>query len=181
MPRGKSEVLKNNAAVSTISIILEGDGLEDVTSFTYLGSNVKARTSYARAAFLLIKNVWDPPFLTINTKIWVFNTTVKLVLVYGSQTWSTTTVTMKKIRHSSTCLRRILWIRCPGTISNRELWQWTKQQPAEDEIIQRRWRWIGHTLRKQMTRITREALTWNPQGTRRRGSPDAAILEAETK
>ena len=38
--RGKSKVLKNNAAVSTISIILEGDGLEDVTSFTYLGSNV---------------------------------------------------------------------------------------------------------------------------------------------
>ena len=35
--RSKTKVLKNNAAVSTIPIALEGDGLEDVTSFTYLG------------------------------------------------------------------------------------------------------------------------------------------------
>ena len=35
--KGKTKVLKNNAAVSTIPIALEGDELEDVTSFTYLG------------------------------------------------------------------------------------------------------------------------------------------------
>ena len=38
--RGKSKVLKNNAEVSTTPITLEGDGLEDVTSFTYLGNSV---------------------------------------------------------------------------------------------------------------------------------------------
>ena len=35
----------------------------------------------------------------------------------------------------------------------------------------RRWRWIGHTLRTPATRTTRQALQWNPQGTRRRGRP----------
>ena len=38
--RGKSKAIKNNAAVSPMLITLEGDGLEDVTSFAYLGSIV---------------------------------------------------------------------------------------------------------------------------------------------
>jgi hypothetical protein len=43
--------------------------------------------------------------------------------------------------------------------------------PAEEEIRRRRWRWIGHTLRKPPTNITRQALTWNPHGKRKRGRP----------
>ena len=31
--------------------------------------------------------------------------------------------------------------------------------------------WIGHTLRKPASTITRQALTWNPQGKRKRGHP----------
>ena len=47
-------------------------------------------------------------------------------------------------------------------ISNRKFWKRIKQQPAE--VLQRRWGWIGHALRKPKTCITRQALTWNPQG-----------------
>ena len=60
----------------------------------------------------------------------------------------------------------------------------TKQQPAEDEILQRCWRWIGHTLRKPVTHIACQALTWNPQGKRKHGRPRntwCRDLEAETK
>ena len=38
--RGKSKVLKNKAVVSTTLITLDGDALEDMTRFTYLGSIV---------------------------------------------------------------------------------------------------------------------------------------------
>ena len=31
--------------------------------------------------------------------------------------------------------------------------------------------WIGHMLRKPPANITRQALSWNPQGKRRRGRP----------
>ena len=40
-----------------------------------------------------------------------------------------------------------------------------------DEVGQRRWRWIGHTLRRNNQNIARQALRWNPQGQRRRGRP----------
>ena len=157
--RGKSKVLKNNTSVSTTPITLEGDALEDMTSFTFLGSivekkgtdaDVKVRTGRARAAFLQMKNNWASPNLTINIKIRIFNTTVKQVLMYGAETRRTTAATLKKIQtFINTCLRRILQIRWPETISNRKFWKRTKQQSAENEILQRRWRWIGHTLRSQ--------------------------------
>ena len=39
------------------------------------------------------------------------------------------------------------------------------------EIGRRRWKWVGHTLRKGKNSITRLALQWNPQGSRGRGRP----------
>ena len=38
-------------------------------------------------------------------------------------------------------------------------------------IIQRRWRWIGHVIRKDNESITKTALYWTPQGRRKRGRP----------
>ena len=71
----------------------------------------------------------------------------------------------------NTCLRKILQIRWPDKISNEELWRRTNQQPVEEDILQRCWRWIGHTLRKPASNTIRQYLTWNPQGKRKRGRP----------
>ena len=35
----------------------------------------------------------------------------------------------------------------------------------------RKWIWIEHTFRKPVASTTRQALSWNPQGKRRRGKP----------
>ncbi|VDP22079.1 unnamed protein product [Schistosoma margrebowiei] len=72
----------------------------------------------------------------------------------------------------------------PDTISNSLLWERTNQLPAEEEISKRRWKWIGHTLRKSSDCITRQALTLNPGGKRRRGRPKNTlrrIIEADMK
>ena len=127
--------------------------LEEVNSFTYLGSivdiqgaDVKARTGKARAVFLQLKNVWSSKDLTLQTKIRIFNSNVKPVLLYGSETWRTTVATTKKVQtFINSCLRRILRICWPITINNEDLWQRTNQRPADAEIMMRRWRWIGHT------------------------------------
>jgi hypothetical protein len=39
------------------------------------------------------------------------------------------------------------------------------------QIKRRKWKWIGHTLRKGNEAIEREALDWNPRGKRKRGRP----------
>lgn len=38
------------------------------------------------------------------------------------------------------------------------MWQRTSQAHIEDEIMKRRWRWIGHTIRRPHDSITRQVL-----------------------
>ena len=56
-------------------------------------------------------------------------------------------------------------------IRNEELWERAGQEPVAKQILRRKWGWIGHTLRKPASSTTRQALTWNPQGKRKRGRP----------
>ena len=56
-------------------------------------------------------------------------------------------------------------------IRNEDLWERAGQEPVAKQILRRKWGWIGHTLRKPASNTTRQALTWNPQGKRKRGRP----------
>ena len=40
-----------------------------------------------------------------------------------------------------------------------------------NQILRRKWGWIGHTFRKPASSTTRQALTWNIEGKRKRGRP----------
>ena len=190
----KTQLMKMNTS-STDPVTLGGERLEEVDSFTYLGSiinsqggtdeDVKSRIGKARTAFVMLRNIWNSTKLQTRTKLRFFNSNVKAVLLYGSETWRTTKATTKRIQtFINGCLRRILHIHWPETITNKDLWERTGQIAAEEEIKRRRWRWIGHTLRKRQDTITRQALTWNPQGRRKRGRPRNSWrrdLEADTR
>ena len=68
------------------------------------------------------------------------------------------------------CLRKILKLKWADKIRNEQLWERTAQVPIQTEIGRRRWKWVGH-VRKGKNSITRQALQWNPQGSRGRGRP----------
>ncbi|VDP68073.1 unnamed protein product [Schistosoma curassoni] len=88
----KSKILRYNTACNN-RITLDGDDLEDVKTFTYLSSiidehggsdaDVKARIGKARAAYLQLRNIWNSKQQSNNTKVRIFNTNVKTVLLYG--------------------------------------------------------------------------------------------------
>jgi len=69
------------------------------------------------------------------------------------------------------CLRYILRIWWPNIISKKDLWKVTGKEDINVEIRKRKFRWIGHTLRKEDGEIPMAALLWNPQGNRNRGRP----------
>ena len=192
--RGKTNVMRVNTN-NADPITLGETPLEDVDKFTYLGSvvdvrggtdaDIKSRIGKARTAFRMLRNVWTSKVISRRTKIRIFNSNIKSVLLYGAETWRTTQATTNRIQtFINSCLRQILRIHWPEKISNKELWRRTEQQSAEEEVIRRRWRWIGHTLRKPGDNITRYALKWNPQGKRKRGRPRNTWrrdLDADTK
>ncbi|VDO70268.1 unnamed protein product [Schistosoma mattheei] len=126
--KGKTKVLKYSTENSN-PVTLDDETLEDVESFTYLGSiideqggsdaDVKARISKARVAFLQLKNIWNSKQPSTNIKVRTFNTNVKAILLYGAEIWRTITTTIKKVQVSiNSCLRKILNIHWPDTISN---------------------------------------------------------------
>ncbi|XP_073668649.1 uncharacterized protein [Paramisgurnus dabryanus] len=163
-------------------ITLGDSELKEVTSFTYLGSmvsarggsdeDIKARIGKARYAFITLRPVWRSTSLSVRNKIRIFNSNVKSVLLYGSETWRVTNTLTNKLQvFVNGCLRSLLKIRWTDKLTNTDLWQRTNQDPIKQQIARRKWRWIGHPLLKPPQDITRQALQWNPQGKRRVGRP----------
>ncbi|VDP67785.1 unnamed protein product [Schistosoma mattheei] len=187
----KSKILRYNTAC-TNPITIDGEALEDVNTFTYLGriidenggsdADVKARIGKARAAYLQLKNIWNSMRLSTNIKVRIFDTNVETVLLYGAETWRTTKAIIQKIQvFINSCLRKILRIRWPTTISNNLMWERTNQILVEEEIRRKSSKWIGHKLRKAPNCVTRQALTWNRQDQRKRGRPENTLRrETET-
>ena len=155
---------------------------EDVSTFTYLGSviaksggaeeDVEARIKKAQTAFSMLNTVWRSQIIRRKTKLKIFNSNVKSVLLYGCETWLMTEKLRARLQtFVNKCLRKVLRIFWPDWITNRDLWSTTNQVPIDEEIRQRKWRWLSHTMRKDHHSITRQSLRWNPAGRRSRGRP----------
>jgi hypothetical protein len=162
-------------------ITIENEKIEDTENFCYLGSiidkrgckeDIQQRIGKAQNAYNSFRKIWQSSEITIHTKIRIFNRSVKSILLYGSESWGMTSLDVKKIQiFINKCLRRILGIYWPEKISNEELWKKCNQEPAETTIKRRKWKWIGHTLRKDNNDITKQALEYNIKGRRRKGRP----------
>ena len=103
-------------------VTVGGEPIREVESFVYLGSvvdqqggtdrNVTARIGKARAAFVVLKNIWASGGISMRTILRIFNSSVKSVQLYGCEAWRTTQTVQQKIKtFFNTCLRRIYKIR----------------------------------------------------------------------
>ena len=91
-----------------LSSIIDKNGCTDAV--------VKAKIGTAKGIFIQLKNIWSSKVLSLHTKIRLFNSNVKYVLLYGAETWRTSNTTSKKLQTiMNTYLRRILQIR-PNSI-----------------------------------------------------------------
>lgn len=195
--RKKTEEMRvcNNSDTPTT---LEGQVIERVEKFCYLGSfitpqggadcDVESRINKARGAFAQLKSIWQSTRISRHTKIRLFNSNVKSVLLYACETWRVTSEINRKLQvFVNNCLRSIVNRHWPNTISNVELWKLTEQQPVDIDVRERKWRWLGHTLRRPAGHIPQLVLDWKPaNGSRRVGRPThtwkrSVIKEAEQK
>lgn len=177
----KTKEIRLNSTNNT-PLTINNETIERVDKFQYLGSivnqqggsdeDVDERIKKARGAFAQLMPIWRCKDLRTKTKLRIFETNVKSVLLYGCQTWRVTKIISKKIQtFINSCLRKIHKIFWPEVISNSDLWRISNQEPVATTIKKRKFGWIGHTLRKDPDDISRQALDWNPQGKRRPGRP----------
>ena len=120
---GKTKVMKARSSVEQ-PITLNGEDLEEVGKFVYLGSNIKAdgdsetevNTRIAKASYTFagLKPVWAANKISTKTKIRIYKTNVLSVLLYACETWKMT----KNISHKlevfhNRCLRKLYKIYRP--------------------------------------------------------------------
>ena len=177
----KTKLMKINARLDQ-QLTIDNNNIEEVQEFVYLGSKITTdgnsemdvlhRLSKARGAFAILRNIWKSTTISTETKLKIFKSNVLGVLLYGAESWKVSQSICHKIDVFQTrCLRRILKIFWPRTISNKELYRRTNTTPLSVEIKKRRWRWIGHINRMALNAIPRVAMRWTPAGKRKRGRP----------
>ena len=163
-------------------IAVGDENLKCVNSFTYLGSvisknggleeDIRNRLTKARTAFFKLRHISKSSFLRLRTKLHLYSSLVKSVLLYGSECWRITDSDLQKIQvFHNNCLRKILRIFYPKVITNEELYNRSRSEPIRNIIRRRRLKWLGHVLRMSTDRIPRVALFWTPQGKRNAGRP----------
>nr|KAG5704567.1 hypothetical protein BaRGS_031831 [Batillaria attramentaria] len=144
MNRKKTELMKINTTANT-PVTVGGDPIREVECFVYLGSvvdgqggtdrDVTARIGKARAAMVMLKNIWASKVISTRTKLRIFNFSVKSVLLYGCETWRITKTMQQKIQtFFNTCLRRIFNVQWPEKI----LWEPAGQEPVAKQILRRK-------------------------------------------
>ncbi|XP_062582695.1 uncharacterized protein LOC134244449 [Saccostrea cucullata] len=175
----KTKVMTINAPEP---VTLNGEALEEVEDFTYLGSipskdngtgkDIKSRLSKTQIAFAQLQPIWKSNNYSLRTKLQLYNSNVKSVPLYGSECWRVVDSDMRRVEaFHNNCLRKINRIFWPNKISNRDLHKKSKSTSITTEIKQRRMRWLGLVMRTPQGRIPKITLHWTPSGKRKRGKP----------
>ena len=183
----KTEVLFQPAKQSTASlpqIQIDGKILNNVDSFTYLGSTISSsnsldkeissRIAKANASFgRLQKRVWTERGIRTDTKCAVYRAVVLTALLYGCEAWTLYSRHVKLLEQfHQRCLRQILNIKWFHRVSNVNVLEKSKLPSIETTLIQSQLRWSGHLARMQDSRLPKQLFYCELTGGRReRGRP----------
>ncbi|KAL9955135.1 hypothetical protein ACROYT_G036421 [Oculina patagonica] len=140
----KTKTMRLNCKKSD-PITVEGNKLEDVEAFPYLGAmldkhggteaDIKRRLAVERNAFATLQPLWKSSKYLSKTKLRIFNTNAVAVLLYGAEAWRTTTADINELdTFQRKCMRTILYVVWPNQISNEGLYHWSNTKPLSVKI-----------------------------------------------
>ena len=148
---------------------VNGNQVELVESFTYLGSTIhssgssepeiRRRISIARECMKsLDRNIWRS-HIALDTKLRLYKAYVLPTLLYGAGTWTITATTQRKLdAFDNWCLRRILKIPWTAHITSQEVRERTQMLPVSNLVLSRRLQLFGHIVRAPATQDHTRAL-----------------------
>lgn len=178
---GKTKVLPIGVEDHDLQISVNGNKLEQVKEFVYLGAvisqdgrceaDIKRRIGLTWAVFTKLTNIWNCRKLALKIKVRVFEAMVIPVLMYGSECWTLRKQDEQRILVTEMCwLRKILGVSRLEHIRNKDIMNKLGiEQTAVDRIKTRRLQWFGHVSRMTSDRLPYLALHAKVEGTRNRG------------
>ena len=144
----KSKIMRINAR-NDQRIKVNDEQVDDVEEFLYLGAlldkedgatkDIQQRLSKARQTFYSLRRIWNSSEISRKTKIQLFKTIVRAVFMHGCEAWKLTKTEVKKLdAFQYKCMKRILRIRWPWTITLQQTQETTGVNRTSDEIRRRR-------------------------------------------
>jgi len=154
----KTKIQNLSCGSTTSPVVVNGNTVEPVQDFTYLGSiqtsnrnsssECTGRIGLATGVMKHLDHIWNQPNLTMPTKICIYSTCVLAVLLYGSETWTLTQADWKRLDSFHTqCQRRILHTRWYDFVPNSEVLCRTSLLAASSIVRKRRLGLFGHVAR----------------------------------
>ena len=136
---GKTKMISLHDNSRKTPLASNGENIEEEENFTYIGTNISkdngttkdimARINKTRTSFCKLRAFWKTTSLSRATKIKIYNSNVKSVLLYGAESWRVIKSDFNKLSSfHNTCLRKICKIFWPNTISNKDLYELTSQK-----------------------------------------------------
>ena len=167
----KTKLMTNNTNGFSTEIRVNGEKLDCVNRFKYLGAisvdegskpEILARIAQATAALAKLKTIWNDRNIVLSSKIRLMRSLVMSIFLYEKR------VQAMEMR----CLRKLLGITYREHISNEEVRNRTRQAigPHEDlltTVKKRKLRWYGHITRS--SGLAKTTMQGTVQGGRRRG------------
>ena len=127
----KTKLMTNNTSGINTEIKVNGQKLETVTSFKYLGSSITeeaskpeilSRIAQTTAALTRLKPVWIDRTISLSSKIRLMRSLITSIFRYACESWTLTAELQRRIQAMETrCYLKILHISNKDHATNKEV------------------------------------------------------------
>ena len=127
----KTKPMTNNTSGNNAEIEVNGQKLETVTSFKYLGSviadegskpDILSRVAQTTAALTRLKPVWIDKRISLSSKIRLMRSLVTSIFLYPCESWTLTAELQRRIQAMEMRFySKILHISYKGHVTNEEV------------------------------------------------------------
>ena len=126
----KTKVMTNNTSGINTEITVNGQRLETVTSFKYLGSvitdecskpEILSRIAQTTAALTRLKPVWVDRSISLSSKIRLMRSLITSIFLYACESWTLTAELQRRIQAMEMrCYSKILQSHTKTTLPTRK-------------------------------------------------------------
>ena len=173
-----------NASVTPQQIYIGGNALQEVSSFSYLGSvitpnndlqeEIDSKVAKARRAYhMLSQRLWRQRGIRRRTKVKVFNAVVTSTLLYGAGSWTRKESQTKRLESVQYCLaRRMLAVKPTDHVRMTKAYESLGMTSLRVLLNRRTIAWATRLLAMEDARLPKTAMfSRMAKGRRPRGRP----------
>ena len=182
---GKSKVMvcSREGGRAELNVRLNGEVLEEVESFKYLGSviskgvgvsnDVRQRVSEGAAAYGAMKSIWKVKEVGMRVKKGLYESIVVPTVMYGGESWGLRKEERRKLNvMEMNCLRNMCGVSRREHVRNEEVRRRVGvEREMAERVDERVLNWFGHVERMEGERLTKRVYEASVEGARGRGAP----------